>query len=48
MEENDIIVVPGDSYVYDSMEFHGSKVLEDTELIECFTPIRPEYLGVSE
>ena len=44
-KENDsIIVEPGSSYVFDSDEYHGSEVLEDTELIECFSPIRPEYI----
>ncbi|HHX01977.1 MAG TPA: cupin domain-containing protein [Firmicutes bacterium] len=40
----DIIVEPGSSYVFDSYEEHGSEVLEDTELIESFTPMRPEYV----
>lgn len=40
----DIVVEPGSSYVFDSRQEHGSDVLEDTELIECFTPMRPEYI----
>lgn len=40
---NDFIAVPGTSYTFDSEEFHGSEVLEDTELVESFTPMRPEY-----
>lgn len=44
-EENDsIIVEPGSAYVFDSNEAHGSEVLEDTELVESFTPMRPEYI----
>ena len=39
-----IIVETGSSYVFDSEEYHGSEVLEDTEIIESFTPIRPEYI----
>ena len=38
------MVGPGDGYVFDSNEMHGSEVLEDSELIECFTPMRPEYI----
>jgi len=33
----------GTSYVFDSMEEHGAEVLEDSEIIECFSPMRPEY-----
>jgi len=44
-KENDsIIVEAGSSYVFDSEEYHGSEVLEDSELIESFTPMRPEYI----
>jgi quercetin dioxygenase-like cupin family protein len=32
------------SYVFDPWEEHGAEVLEDSEVIECFTPTRPEYL----
>ncbi len=38
------VVVKGDGYIFTSNEHHGSEILEDTELIECFTPIRPEYI----
>jgi len=38
------IVGNGDGYIFGSNEPHGSEVLEDTELIECFTPMRPEYV----
>lgn len=37
-------VGPGDSYVFDSEEVHGSEALEDSEFVENFTPCRPEYL----
>jgi len=40
----DIIAKPGSGYVFGSYEEHGSEVLEDTELIECFTPMRQEYI----
>lgn len=38
-----ILVEDGDGYIFESNEIHGSEVLEETELIECFTPMRPEY-----
>lgn len=38
-----ILVGPGDGYIFDSNEAHGSEVIEDSEIIECFTPMRPEY-----
>lgn len=33
----------GDAYYFASNDPHGSKVLEDTELLECFTPARDDY-----
>lgn len=38
-----IEVGAGDGYVFDANEAHGSEVLEDSEFIECFSPMRPEY-----
>jgi len=43
-EGEDFIVETGDGYLFDSEEYHGAEVLEDSEVIECFTPMRPEYL----
>ncbi len=34
---------PGGGYVWDSMEYHSTEALEDTEFIEVFSPMRPEY-----
>lgn len=34
---------PGTGYIFDSEEHHGAEALEDTELVECFAPMRPEY-----
>lgn len=39
-----IIVEPGDGYIFDSNEYHGSEALEDSEFVESFTPMRPEYI----
>lgn len=33
----------GDAYYFSSMEPHGSVILEDTELLECFSPSRDDY-----
>ncbi len=33
----------GDAYYFASNDPHGSEVLEDTELLECFTPARDDY-----
>jgi len=40
----EIIAKAGEGYFLESMQAHGSEVLEDSELIECFSPMRPEYL----
>ena len=33
----------GDAYYFASNDPHGSNILEDTELIECFAPSRDDY-----
>lgn len=33
----------GTGYVFVSEEYHGVEVLEDSEVLECFAPARPEY-----
>ena len=38
------VMKPGHSYIFDSMETHSAEVLEDSEVIECFAPMRPEYV----
>jgi quercetin dioxygenase-like cupin family protein len=42
---DDLVIRAGDGYLFDSNEYHGSEALEDSELVECFTPARPEYAG---
>jgi quercetin dioxygenase-like cupin family protein len=42
-DDGDHFLEAGDAYLFDSMEGHSLKVLEDTEFIECFTPARDEY-----
>lgn len=41
--EDEFIATTGDSYVMASNEPHGAEGLEDSVLIETFTPSRPEY-----
>ncbi len=33
----------GDSYIFDAQEKHGAEILEDTVVIEVFSPSRNEY-----
>jgi quercetin dioxygenase-like cupin family protein len=42
-EDSDFIVKEGDSYVFGPNEKHGAEILEDSLVIEVFTPYRPEY-----
>ena len=42
-KENATVVVPGDSYIIPGNVVHGATMIEDTTLIECFSPARPEY-----
>lgn len=45
IQENDtgFIATNGCSYCFDRFEYHGANVLEDSELIETFSPARDEY-----
>ncbi len=42
-EEEEFIARKGDSYVFNSLQKHGAYAIEDTELIEIFSPCREEY-----
>jgi quercetin dioxygenase-like cupin family protein len=35
---------PGDSWCIPENVFHGVEVLEDSHVIELFSPVRPDYL----
>jgi len=40
-----IIATAGTSWVFDSNEVHGvEEVYETSELVECFLPLRPDYI----
>ncbi len=41
--KNDFIASAGDSYVFNSKEKHGAKILESAEVIEVFSPTREDY-----
>ena len=42
-ETGSFIAEPGCSWFFEGNEPHGAEVLEDSEVIECFSPMRPEY-----
>lgn len=44
----EFVASAGDGYLFASNQPHGGECLEDSELIECFTPLRPEYLDGNE
>jgi len=43
-EGKSFIATAGSSYTFDPWEHHGAEVLEDSEVLEYFTPMRPEYM----
>ena len=42
-EKGNIVVEAGDSYVFESDEKHGATILEDSEVIDVFSPSRNDY-----
>ncbi|NHJ24332.1 MAG: cupin domain-containing protein [Candidatus Lokiarchaeota archaeon] len=38
------IAKKGDSYIFDSNEEHGARVLTDSEVIDIFSPSREDYI----
>jgi quercetin dioxygenase-like cupin family protein len=42
-EDGEFVAGPGDAYLFEGNRRHGAEVLEDSEVIEVFTPMRPEY-----
>ena len=41
--EDEFEVKKGGSYIFSANKMHGTSVIEETELIEAFTPTREEY-----
>lgn len=35
---------PGSAYLFRSNELHGVEALEEAQTVDCFTPLRPDYL----
>lgn len=44
-DNNNILTKTGSSYIFDCEEYHGAEVLEDSDIIECFSPIRQDYVN---
>ncbi len=42
-KESKHVVVAGDSYLIPGNVLHGAKILEDSDVIEVFSPARKEY-----
>ncbi len=42
--EEETIAQPGDSWTFPSNMNHGAEALEDTIVLECFSPARDDYL----
>ncbi|MFX0047359.1 MAG: cupin domain-containing protein [Candidatus Hermodarchaeota archaeon] len=42
-ENEEFVAQEGDSYVFESNEKHGAKILEDSEVIDVFSPSREDY-----
>jgi quercetin dioxygenase-like cupin family protein len=38
------VAEPGTGWCFDPGERHGAEVLEDSEAVECFAPMRPDYV----
>jgi len=43
LDDEGFVVGPGDAYLFAGGQRHGAEVLEDSEVIEVFAPMRPEY-----
>ena len=41
--KDEFFATAGDAYVLDSNKPHGGEALEDSVIVEVFTPSRPEY-----
>ena len=42
-DEDEFIAKEGDSYIFDSNIKHGATILEDSEIIDIFSPAREDY-----
>lgn len=46
-EELRFLLRSGDGYLFPSNQPHGARALARTRVVECFTPMRPEYVDGS-
>ncbi len=44
-EESEVDTTPGDNWCFLGDERHGVRVLEDSVIVELFSPVREEYLN---
>jgi quercetin dioxygenase-like cupin family protein len=44
--DEETIVSPGDCWTFAGGESHGAEALEDTVVLELFSPVREEYLNL--
>ena len=42
--DEEAIALPGDSWIFLGETLHGAEALEDTIVLECFSPVREDYL----
>jgi quercetin dioxygenase-like cupin family protein len=42
--DEEAIAGPGDSWTFEGGRKHGAEALEETVVIECFSPVRDDYL----
>ena len=42
--DEETIVSPGDCWTFAGSEMHGAEALEDTVVLELFSPVREDYL----
>jgi quercetin dioxygenase-like cupin family protein len=42
-DKSEFIAEAGDSYIFNSNEKHGAFILEDSEVIDVFNPVRNDY-----
>ena len=43
-EGQSFVATAGMSYAFDPWEHHGAEAVEDSEVVEFFAPMRPEYV----
>lgn len=44
--EEEAIAQPGDSWTFTGGTIHGAEAMEDSVVLECFSPLREDYLNL--